>query len=545
VRRLFFLVILLFSSATYAGAWSDKSLEDMTLDEKIGQMFMVPVCTWRHDYHQSDVVNLINNFHVGCINIKSKEPLSQLRALNKYQMLSKLPMLVGMDAENGIGFRMDNVIHFPFNLTIGAIADDAILYYLGKTIGKHCRRVGVHINFAPVVDVNTNASNIIHMRSFGDDKLRVAKKSVMIMQGMEDERVITCAKHFPGHGDTSMDSHKNLPVLLHDMDRLKHTEFYPFNQIINNEVSAVMSGHILLPDISDYPSTLSKDILQKILVDELGHKGLVITDALNMKALSLIYSPEEIALLAFDAGNDILLYGDHIDDSCDNILQNIVPRAFNALKEAFENNVISIEELDRRVIKILNAKERLSLNTERIVKEDKLFKDLHDKQDYDLQHKLFTKAITEIGNTSIEVDGNIAFVNVGDSLLDVLETEITRLSDAKIYNKKDMKKSAFFKNLSQFDHVIISLQGVSRHVKNNFDVHYRSRSFINKVLSNHDNVTLIIFGSPYVAQYFKQSKHTIIAYEDNKVTQQAVADIIFGKIDAEGVLPVSLEAIEE
>ena len=332
---LFFICVLkvIFS---YEGSWAEETLKHMSVEEKIGQLFIVPACPLRNDNHYNDLLLVIEKYHVGGLIVKASDVAAQVSFLNTLQNISKNPLLVCMDGENGIGMRVTDGISFPLNLTLGAVEDDNLLFELGKVIGTHCKNVGGHINLAPVVDVNNNPLNPrIHMRSFGDDPIEVAKKASLIAKGMRSSNILCCAKHFPGHGDTEIDSHEDLPVIKHSFERLKEIEFVPFEKMALDGIDCIMTAHIKVVNLDDkYPATLSFKILD-YLKNKMNFKGLIITDALNMKALRDNFSIEDIAYYSYMAGNDLLLYGDHIAPNIDEILQEEIPRAFNKLLKAY------------------------------------------------------------------------------------------------------------------------------------------------------------------------------------------------------------------
>ncbi|NGX56491.1 MAG: Beta-hexosaminidase, partial [Candidatus Anoxychlamydiales bacterium] len=332
--RLFF--ILLFIPFLLVSAEIEKIIENMSLDEKIGQLFMAPLCPKRDVLHFDDINYLIKNYHIGSFIVKQSDPKSQIDALNYFQNLSELPLLISADAEWGLGMRMDNTISYPKNIYLSKIKEDEILYELGDEIARQLKLVGVHINLAPVVDVNDDIKTpSIGMRTFGSDVINISNKAKKVALGMEDNNVLSCMKHFPGYSDILVDPHLDLPSNDHDLNRLKSVDFIPYQNLIKEGVSCIMTAHIMLPKLDSVPATMSKFIIQDLLRGYLNFKGLIITDALNMKALTNLYSIEEIAINAHIAGNDILLYGDHINPNIDDIINNQIPRAFRAIKKDY------------------------------------------------------------------------------------------------------------------------------------------------------------------------------------------------------------------
>ncbi|MCB1114969.1 MAG: hypothetical protein KDK71_00745 [Chlamydiia bacterium] len=344
------------------GEWAEKTLETLSVEEKVGQLFIVPACP-KFETESLDV--LMSSCHIGAVIIKQGHPKEQIPFLNRLQRRSKLTLLCTGDAEWGLGMRMEETLSFPKNGVLGKVKDLTLLYQVGKAIGTQCRIVGIHLNFAPVVDVNNNPENIIiGMRSFGEDPVRVAECAAQVVQGMKEGGALSCLKHFPGHGDTSIDSHKGLPLIPHDRAHLEKVEFVPFKQ--NLSADAVMTGHLLVPALDpEHPATLSKAIVTDLLKGEWGYQGLVVTDALNMKALSERYTVEDIALKAFLAGHDLLLYGSHRYNDVEVLLKEVIPKAYQAVLSEVKNGSIPLAVLDARVLKILELKERLGLHEQR------------------------------------------------------------------------------------------------------------------------------------------------------------------------------------
>ena len=327
--------------------WVDSVYQTLSQEEKIGQLFTVWVAT-RYGKEEIDhISNLIKKYNLGGLIFSLGNIKDQADATNHFQSISKVPLLIGMDAEWGIGMRLEDGFSFPYNMTLGAVEDNELIYKVGERIGKHANRLGVHINFAPVVDINTNPDNpIIGSRSFGEDKYNVADKALSYMKGMQSKNLLGSAKHFPGHGDTKTDSHYTLPLISFSAERIDSIELYPFKKLINNHIASIMTAHLNIPSLQegDLPSTLSKRILTNLLKDDLGFQGLIVTDALDMKGV-VDFSKKEFAdVSAMNAGNDILLMPNDLDKSVKQI------------KKALTRKKISNERLKESVKKILMAK---------------------------------------------------------------------------------------------------------------------------------------------------------------------------------------------
>ncbi|HSW87293.1 MAG TPA: glycoside hydrolase family 3 N-terminal domain-containing protein [Rhabdochlamydiaceae bacterium] len=525
-------------------SWAEKTLESMTLDEKIGQLFIVPACPLRDDGHLADIKNMITQYHIGGVILKQADPEKQVTLINTLQNQSGLPLLCVMDAEWGLGMRMQNMISFPKNLTLGAIQNKEMLHTLGKEIGRQCKKVGGHVNLAPVVDVNSNPYNpIIHMRSFGESPDRVAECAVSLMQGMQEAGILACAKHFPGHGDTIVDSHVDLPVVSHSLERLERVEFYPFQKMIQAGVDSVMTGHLFVPSCESKqgcPATLSAKITTDLLKNKLGFEGVVFTDALNMKALTNHFSTGEIALNALRAGNDFLVYGDHIAPNIDRILQIDVPEAIHGIKKAYEEGTISKAELDGHVLKILKLKERLHLPENReTVASTNLLEDLNSASARSLKKELFRQAITLVRNKKNLLPlaeknrKKIALVQMKDD--GAFASLLKRDGDVNTFSFS--KGAVLIRKLKHFSLVIFSVNAVSANQKD-FGIPEEAEDLIQKLNYLRIPVILTIFGTPYALSQFEVNPTVIMAYEDDIDAYEAAADLIFGKLVPTGKLPV-------
>ena len=349
--------------------WVDSVYGNMALQEKVGQLFMVDVFSSDPSSKTDKVKNLVENYHIGGIIFSKGGPVRQAKLNNQFQALSKTPLLVGMDAEWGLAMRLDSTYAFPWNMALGAIPDNSIIEKIGYRIGKQAQRMGVHINFAPVVDINTNPKNpIIGNRSFGEDKENVTMKSLAFLKGMQDAGILANAKHFPGHGDTDTDSHKTLPSVLFSKERLDSIELYPYKILIQEGLSSIMVAHLNVPALEDrmgYPSSISKSIVTDLLKEKMGFNGLIFTDALNMKGASNFSEPGAIDLEAFLAGNDVLL------------ISESVTKAHQMIIDAYREGTISEERLAHSVKKILAAKYKVGLNEYTPVDTENIIEDLN------------------------------------------------------------------------------------------------------------------------------------------------------------------------
>ena len=334
--------------------WVDSIYSSMTLKEKVGQLFVVQAFSNKNKNHKNDIINDIRNNNIGGVIFSKGSPHKQVDLTNDFQSESSVPLLIGMDAEWGLNMRLDSTFAFPWNMTLGAIKDNKLIRHVGRSIAEHCKRIGVNFNFAPVVDINTNPKNpIIGNRSFGESTENVALKSLNFMYGQQEMNILSSAKHFPGHGDTSTDSHKTLPFINHEKQRIFNTELKPFKTLIDNGLESVMIAHLEVPSlesVNGLPSTLSYSIVTSLLKNTLGFKGLIITDALEMKGLSTFKSNGNLDMLAFKAGNDVLLMSANISEGIKSIINE------------YDKGRILEERLAYSVKKILKAKYKVGLN---------------------------------------------------------------------------------------------------------------------------------------------------------------------------------------
>ncbi len=368
--------------------WVDAQYDAMSLDERLGQLFMVSVASDQNKSGTDKIKTLIENHNIGGVIFSTGGPVRQAKLTNDYQTASKIPLLIGMDAEWGLAMRLDSTYAFPWNMTLGAIKDNAVVEKVGRQIGKHAKRLGVHINFAPDIDININPQNpIIGNRSFGEDRENVAQKGIAFMKGMESVGILSCGKHFPGHGDTATDSHHALPIIDFSRKRLDSIELYPYKKIIQEGLSSIMVAHLEVPSLElqkGMPSSLSEQIISGILKEEMGFQGLIFTDALNMKGVAGDENPGDVELKAFMAGNDMLL------------MPTEVEKAKQKLTNAYNKGRITELRLSGSVKKILMAKYKAGLHTYKPISTQNLFNDLNSLEDDLIYEEAIENAITVI-----------------------------------------------------------------------------------------------------------------------------------------------------
>ncbi len=512
--------------------WVDSVSNTLSLDEKIAQFFMAAVYTNKDNAHKQEIYSLVKKTKIGGLIFFKGHPTKQANWVNDFQYNSQIPLMVSIDGEWGINMRLDSTIKYPRQLTLGAIQDNQLIYEMGKRIAQECKAVGVNINLAPVIDVNNNPNNpVINDRSFGEDKFNVSLKGLAYMQGMQDENIMAVGKHFPGHGDTDADSHKTLPVILHDIERLKSIEFYPFQTLFANGLQGVMAAHLQIPALDNTKNravSLSKKVCTYLLRDSLGFNGLVFSDALNMKGVSAYFSPGEVDKEAFLAGNDILLFSEDIK------------KGISLIKEAVTNGEISEEYINTRLSRVLENKYDLGLTETTLISTNYINDFLTDINGKKLQKELFEKAITVVNNEEnlIPLTNNnnlkTATLSIGKSSVATMFKTLEAYQELTHFTSSDYS----IEKLSKYDQVIISVFGMSRYASKNYGFSDLELKII-KEINKKTKVILVLFGSPYSLKYFDDFKNIIVAYERNDITETAVANILTNSLGANGKLPVS------
>lgn len=517
--------------------WADSIYKNMSLDQKIGQLFMLDIFSSASDKDIKFLKHRIKKYHIGGIIFSKGTAEEQVKLTNEFQKIAETPLLIGMDAEWGLAMRLENSFAFPYNMTLGAIDDNNLVFDVAKQIAQHSKRVGVHFNFAPVVDLNSNPKNpIIGNRAFGEGKQNVTSKSIALIKGFQSEDVLTSAKHFPGHGDTDQDSHKLLPSIDADSTRLMDTEIYPYRKLINYGLTSVMVAHLKVPALTDsetLPTSLSKKVVTDLLQNEMNFKGLIFTDALNMKGASQYGGPGEAELQAFLAGNDILLIPNDLD------------AAFDKIKKAYNDGIITDKRLSNSVRKILFAKYKVGLKNYQQISQVNLKQDLATDQNKATRFKAFQKAITLVKNDlgllpiADLQDHKIAYVKLGDAQAEKFYKTLTDYTEVDYFTSESDK---LLEKLKAYQTVIIG------HHKSDETPwkSYELRSFeikLIQLIAKQNNVVLANFTSPYALldlDSFLPIESIIQSYQNADEAQQITAEIIFGASEAVGQLPVSI-----
>jgi beta-N-acetylhexosaminidase len=530
--------------------WADSVFNTLTDDEKTAQLFMVAAYSNKDEKHTQEIEKLITENKIGGLIFMQGGPVRQAELINKYQELSKVPLMVSIDGEWGLAMRLDSTVKYPWQMTLGAIQDEQLIYKMGVHIGEQCKRLGIHVNFAPVVDVNVNPKNpIINARSFGENKENVANKGVAYMKGMQSVNVMANAKHFPGHGDTDKDSHKSLPTINHSKERMDSIELYPFKKLINNGLTSMMVAHLNIPAYSpeeNTATTLSKAVVTDLLQDSLGFKGLIFTDALNMKGVSSLYEPGIVDVKAILAGNDVMLFSEDVQT------------AIAEINKAIENGEITRAEIDKRCLKILKAKEWEGLNNYTAVKTKNIISDLNKRE-----YELLNRQLSEASLTVLKNEGNILPLKRLDTLriasLAIGEEDAINefQNTLELYNQVDnysveeletAKNAELLEQLRQYNTIIVSIHKSNKHPWKSYKIDSGTRDMIAN-LSMKNRVILTVFANPYSLIGFDQAEKVdglIVAYQNSTYAKEAAAQLIFGGIGANGKIPVSVsETIKE
>ena len=520
--------------------WVDSILSSMTIDEKIGQLFMIQAYSNLDSVHENEIKEMIEEYHVGNLIFMQGTPTKQAELTNKYQSLSKVPLMIGFDGEWGLDMRLKNAYRFPWNMTLGAIQDNSLIYKFGEHIGNHARRIGIHVNFAPVVDINTNPLNpIIGNRSFGENKINVTQKAIAFSEGMQSMGVLANAKHFPGHGDTSTDSHLKLPVLNFNRQRLDSVELYPYKRVFDAGMASVMTAHLSIPVLEPnpkLPTSLSSNVVTDLLKYNLGFLGLIFTDGLNMKGAANYSSPSEINLAAILAGNDILL------------IPHDIPETINLFKTSLQTGVLSYERIDESVRKILLAKYKVGLHTYKPIELLNLEKDINTSADEVLHRELVKNSMTLIKNkkkllpiSDLKKLHKIAYVALGEASHHTFLKELQKYSEIFKVEKDNLNE--IIDTLEDFDLVIVGFHKSNAHPWKPYQFSNKESVWLHEI-SRKNKTILSVFASPYSLlniKSFNNLESILVAYQNSAIAQKIAAQTIFGAIDAKGLLPVSIK----
>lgn len=538
--------------------WVDSVWNSLSEDEKIAQLFIVPFYT-SNSYNE--VASLVKKYNVGGVIFFKGKAIDQANAINKLNKFAKTPLVYTLDAEWGLGMRLPkDGISYPYAMTLGAIEDDQLIYEMGTQIAEQLKRIGVSVNYGPVVDLNNNPLNpVINYRSFGENREKVAKKAIEYIHGLQDNNVLAVGKHFPGHGDTNVDSHKDLPVISHDIQRLDSLELYPFKEIINAGVGGIMTAHLSVPVWDDAPSSLSSKVITDVLRDSLAFNGLIFTDGILMNAITKKYQKYGVAdAKALVAGNDIVEFTNHIEN------------AINAVKDEIAKGTISWEDINKKGWRMLLMKKWTGLDKPSFIDPKNLSRDLHPIKANHLIQNIADEAVTLLqyhgGLPLTTASGKIAVVNIGTKNYNEIgeafakeKLNITTFYLSKYASQNDVNTLLF--KLKNYDVVISQFSGfymnqgtkdiavelskgkASQTMKYPYKITYTMIKYLEEAskFSNHYSV---ILGNAYTLRSFKgiEDKNAIIlTYQNNKALRNSVAKMFLGKIKPKGTLPVTID----
>lgn len=517
--------------------WVDSIYSRMDFFEKAGQLFMVAAYSNKDTAHVNGVERLVRDQHIGGVIFFQGGPGRQVRLSNRYQKAAKVPLFVGIDAEWGLSMRLDSTFRFPFNMTLGAIRDRRLIEETGVQMGKESKRMGVHFNFAPVLDINTNPKNpIINFRSFGEDKDIVTESALALMRGVQSQGVFSTGKHFPGHGDTEADSHYALPVVNFSKERLTEVELAPYRRLFDEGLVSVMVAHLNVPSLDPraaYPSSISEHIVTDLLQRDMGFDGLIFTDALNMKAAANFRGPGEIDRDALLAGNDVLLFPEN------------VPVAIEKLCVAYQDSILTEERLARSVKKILRFKYKAGLNRYQPIPTANLSEDLNPAENIALQYRLYENAVTVLRNADETLPirdltaEKIAYVKMGDDDNTAFLSTLRKYADVtEVYHASTDTLSQM---LEGYTKVIVGFHKSDRPwKKHDFSAAELQRL---RTLAEKHHVILDVFAKPYALlpiDFFDQLEGVVLSYQNADIAQEVSAEIVFGAVGSKGRLPVSI-----
>lgn len=526
------------------GAWADSVLSTLSLEEKIGQLFMVPAYSAGTNANATSVRSWVTTNRVGGVIFMQGNAAAQVALANDLQQRAKIPLLISQDSEWGAAMRLSGVKSFPKNLTLGAVQNDSLLYAFGKAMAEQCRALGVHVNFAPVVDVNNNPANpVINYRSFGDKPGAVANAGRWVMRGLQDHGVIAVAKHFPGHGDTNQDSHLVLPTVPHGADRLQEVELAPFETLIRQGVLGVMVAHLQVPALENtphLPTTLSPKVVNDLLVNEMGFQGLIFTDALNMGGATQYHKSGEIEVKALEAGNDVLLFPTNLE------------RATAAIRAAVATGRLTEARINHSVRKILWAKEWLWLHKQAQTPPSEHQRVVNNRQHLALRRQLYRAALTLVNNDAALLplknldQQRIAYVQVGSGtpsqFYHILKTYARVDYHALPAGTAGGALAGFVSQLKNYTAVLIGVYGM-HHRPPSYGVPGNVAGLLQQLKAAGVKTVSCLFGSPYAVAQTAAATAQLVAYEAADEAQIAAAEAIFGGYAPAGKLPVTLAGV--
>lgn len=526
--------------------WVDSVFNSLSPDQRIGQLFFAAAYSNLGKDHVSTITGYIKKYKIGGLIFFQGGPKSQVLLTNRYQAMSQTPMLIAMDAEWGLGMRLDSSVSFPRQMALGAVRDIRLLYHLGNEVGLQCRRMGVHLNFAPVVDVNSNRDNpVIGTRSFGENSNDVAQRSAMYMAGMQRQHILTAAKHFPGHGNTAADSHHSLPVVNDSYAEMDSLEWRPYKELIKSNLTGILAAHVSVPALDSTPNlaaSLSHRVLTDILRDSLGFRGLVYTDALNMKGAANFFKPGELEVKALQAGADVLL------------MPADISKAMSAIKTAISSGQISMERIDLSCRRILAAKEWAGLSDYHTVDTTRLLDCINRPEANLLHRKLVEESLTIVQNRDStlplkQLDRNkTAILLTGTSLPSSFSRTLGLYHEDDYYFLDKTASAAqideLYAVLCSYRRVIVGIHNTTANPGVSYGIFSEAALMVDR-LAGRTQVILCLFASPYALSLFKNKEKMAaitVGYQESALCQDYTAQLLYGAIAGKGTLPVSADS---
>lgn len=512
-----------------AEKYADSLYQQLSLDEKIGQLYIVALYNNRGEEEIQKIRNLVEKEKIGGLILMQDDAEKHINLLNEFQGKSRIKMMIGIDGEWGLFQRFSAAHKFPWAMTLGAIQDNSLIYEMTSKIAEDCKRMGIYWDFAPVVDVNTNPSNpIIGNRSFGSDINNVISKGLAYAQGLQDHGVLASMKHFPGHGDTNTDSHLDLPVVSHNLERLNSVELAPFKALLDKKIGGVMVAHLYVPTLEKkkgIPASVSFEIITNLLKNTYQYKGLIITDALNMNAIAKKFSPGEIDLRAFKAGNDIMLFSQD------------VPSGKALIKSAFEKGEISENRLAESVKKILKTKFLLGLQDLKPINPENINVDLNNTSHAEISEKLYANAITLLKDEKnllpLSCSKTYYYLPLEEAPFQTFVENLNFGTTINLISKEEISQ------IPENSTVIVGFHKDNSTAYKPYKISQNGKDILTE-LSKKQNVILDVFGSPYALKDFDIASIStvLVSYENNDLSMKASAKALLGKTKISGKLPV-------
>ena len=523
--------------------WVDSVFNSLTIEQQVGQLMNLRANKPNKDFDVK-VDEFIEKYNIGGVTFFRTDAEKLLLQANEWQSMAKTPLMVAIDGEWGLGMRINDGLSYPYQMTLGAITNDSLIAEMGRQIAEQCLRLGINVNFAPDIDVNNEPNNpVIGFRSFGEDPENVGRKGAAYALALQNNGVIPSMKHFPGHGNTSTDSHHALPIIKNSIEEIEKIELVPFKYLIDNGVKGAMVGHLYFPALEpvvNQSSSLSRNIVTDLLKNKMNYDGIIFTDGLEMKGAYNGIAPDSVCLQALMAGNDVLLLPINVEAS----MQIII--------EAAKNNEDVRNRVEESCKKVLHHKYQIGLNEYKAQKTERLQNDLNQNRYYALKQHLYNEAVTMLENKKeilpLKKDNNrkIAVVTFGnDNSISVRLKENgianTAFSISKDASEEEIRRTA--KQFKSYDYVVLNIRNTSSYPSKNYGITSAMVNFVNE-LPNSTKLIFNLFGSPYALDKFSLGRNVssvLVGYEDNEMVANAIADVLVGKISPKGKLPVSVK----